>query len=194
MMKQLIRNISVPSWPTCALLAVNATALWACATCWWQGSAAPTLLATDARRIALPTPLEEPIPAARDLTPIQNAAVFHESRRFYVAPQVPVELPHPNYRFAASWSQPGRPATALLIQNPSGTRLKVQPGANVEGWRVDSIDARGVLLRHAEQQLEIGARQSMPVPGIQTIPAAALQSRAPITTTMSPRQQRLPPG
>lgn len=88
---------------------------------------------------------------------IQSGAVFHQSRRFYVAPETPVaEQPAPDYRLVGSMSIPSRPAAAVLMSNQSNARTKVVVGDQLEGWTVVEIGPRSVTMRLGERTAQIG--------------------------------------
>ena len=156
-----------PRWPTLLFAIVNAAIASTIAARLWQGSQAHSILETAARPIAMPEPLRDLAPSAIDPTVIQSAALFYESRSFYVPPAAPVLQTRPDYRLSATLTIPGQPPFAMLVQNQSGAKIKVRVGDDLEGWTVDAIQARAVLLRHEQQQLEI--RSSQREPGMQPL-------------------------
>jgi hypothetical protein len=163
--------------PTVLLVMVNALALWACGTRLWHGSTAQVILATPPQRIAPPPTLQDPISRSIDLSSVQSAALFYESRSFYTAPAIPeIKLP-PDYRLAGTWMPQNQLATAVLVHNPSGTRIKAQQGSDIEGWMVESITAQIVMLRYGEQHIEIRTARRATAPGMQAVSSSATETR-----------------
>jgi hypothetical protein len=145
------------TWQRLALTALNVAGVLICIAQLWAGSEAQHILAAAPLPIAPPAPLREPTQRAADLAAIRDAAVFHESRRFFLAPAVLPAQSRPDYRLSGVMVMPGGTRLALLIQNPSGARLKVREGDALEDWTVASIHAQTVVLSHGEQQLEVRA-------------------------------------
>lgn len=172
----LRRPAILPGWPTLLLVLVNVAVVSAGAMRLWQGSTARSILATPPQRTAPPVALREPTANFVDLSGIQSAALFHESRSFYIPPAIPAVRARPDYRLSATWRLPKQPTTAVLIQNQSGARIRVQPGAEVEGWTVESIDTQIVILRDGEQQIEIRTARTALGSGMQ--PASSSTSGA----------------
>lgn len=142
-------------WPTLLLAILNGAGVLGCVLLLWQGSALPSMLATPPRRLAAPqgfADLDRPLP---DLAILQDTALFHESRTFYVPPALPELQNRPDYRLSGTLVIPGQAAAALLTHNPTGARRKVREGDDLEGWTVDAIRVKALVLRHGEQQLEI---------------------------------------
>jgi len=169
--------------PTLLLVVVNTAAVWACGARLWHSSAAQIILATPPQRIAPPPALQDPIQRSIDLASVQSAALFYESRSFYTPPAIPEVQRPPDYRLAATWMPPNQPATALLVQNQSGTRIKVRPGGDIEGWTVESIAAQVVMLRHGEQQIEIRTARQTAASGMQAVSSSAMGTRPAGTGT-----------
>jgi hypothetical protein len=166
-------------WPTLLLALANIVGVWACAMRLWHGSEVQSTLATAPVRIAAPDALQDPIPNTIDLTAVQSAALFYESRTFYVPPVNHQVQPPPDYKLSGTLVIPRQPTVAMLIQNRSGARIKVRAGDDLEGWTVESIQAQSVLLRHVGQQFEIQSAARARTAGMQLMPSAAtsLQSR-----------------
>jgi hypothetical protein len=174
MRSRITRSLRVP---TVLLVIVNALALWACgARLWHASTAAQMILATPPQRMAPPPALQEPTPRSIELSSVQSAALFYESRSFYIPPAIPeVKLP-PDYRLAGTWMPPNKPATAVLINNPSGTRIKAQQGSDIEGWTVESITAQIVMLRYGEQHIEIRTGRPATASGMQAVSSSAIET------------------
>jgi hypothetical protein len=167
-------------WPTVLLALGNIVSVWAGVTRLWQGSETQLILATAALQIATPNDLQDPIHTAIDLTAVQSAALFYESRSFYIPPVAPrIQAPPPDYKLSGTLVIPKQPTIAMLIQNRSGARIKVRAGEDLEGWTVESIQAQGVMLRHEDQQYEIRSAARAPAAGMQPMPLSGttLQGR-----------------
>jgi hypothetical protein len=141
-----------------ALLAVNALLIALIVQRVWQGTQVQILLSTaaDPATVLLP-----PVFAADTVTnwaPLQDRALFHASRRYYVPPpsvSTLVAPPRPDYRLSGVMMFPGKLALALLLQNASGMTRKVKAGDELDGWRVQTVETGRLVLRYEQQTLEI---------------------------------------
>lgn len=167
-----------PGWPTLLLILLNAALLVAMATRLSQASPAQSILATTPQSVAAPTPWPEFVTASIDLSNVQDAALFHQSRSFYVPPAVPEVRTRPDYRLSATWRTPKQPPTAVLVQSQSGARTQVRPGADVEGWTVESIEPHVVILRHGEQRIEVRTARAVSGTGMRSASSPASKSPA----------------
>lgn len=159
--------------PTLALGALNA-GLFICLFCVaFGGTRASELLATTAKT---PPPLNIELrgtATAPDLAAIQEKPLMHASRVFYsapppdAAPQVP---PLPNYRLAGSFLAPKRAAVALLARREGGATRRVRAGDDLDGWRVDAIESRRVVLRWQDQTREILSAPPQLNAGLKPVP------------------------
>lgn len=176
-MKRPLREM-FPGWPTLPLILLNVVALVAIAARLSQESPVQTILATTPRSVAPPAPWPEFVRASIDLSNVQNAAVFHQSRAFYIPPAPPEVRTRPDYRLSSTWISPKQPPTAVLIQSQSGARIQIRPGADVEGWTVESIETHAVILRHGEQQIDIRTARVSPGMGMRAASSPGIKSPA----------------
>jgi hypothetical protein len=137
----------------------------------WHGTQSAALLATPPRRLNLPeTRIGLPARAA-NLASIQDHALFYASRQFYVPPapgSIPITPPKPDYRLAGTFVIPSKPTVAVLT-NQTGTR-KVKPGDDLDGWRVQVVENRRVVLQYEDQILEITSAAQGNGSGMRAVP------------------------
>jgi hypothetical protein len=91
---------------------------------------------------------------------IQNQALFHRSRAFYVPPPpdaAPVLPAIPDYVFAGAMTPPGGKAVAALKDPQTGTLTRVRVGDTLSSWSVRIVDARRVVVEHSGTQREFAA-------------------------------------
>lgn len=157
-----VREILKLPIPTLLLGALNVFILGAALVLALGGTQAADLLATPAKSApALAIDLGQ-ASAPADLAAIQAQPLMHATRAFYTPPPVtaPVAPPLPEYRLAGSFIAPNKPPVALLA-GPQTTR-RVHAGDDLDGWRVESIAAKRVVLRWQEQTKEIGTVAAVP--------------------------------
>lgn len=150
--------------PTLLLGALNVFIFGAVAVLALSGTRAGELLATPAKPApTLAIDLGQ-VPPAADLAAIQSQPLMHATRAFYTPPPVtaPVAPPLPQYRLAGSFIAPNKPAVALLAGPQNSATRRVHAGDDVDGWRVESIAAKRVVLRWQEQTREIFASTTAP--------------------------------
>ena len=173
------------SWRTLALVFVNA--LFVATAGWrsWKGTQTDRILHVAAREVKVPVPHLELPPLYADFTGIANRTPFYASRRLYVLPSKPVDPPPPvpKYVFGGAVIRPHGPGVALLNNPANGSALRVTAGKDVDGWRVESVEASRVLLRYEDQHAEIGratkqASQSAASEGVTRAPVTR-SNRAP---------------
>jgi hypothetical protein len=99
-----------------------------------------------------------------DADALRDSALFHATRRFYVAPpEPPAPAQRPDYRLTGTIAIPGKPTTALLVSNAAGTPLKVRVGDAVDGWIVESVEPQRVVLKLGQETVEVAvARPTQP--------------------------------
>jgi hypothetical protein len=129
----------------------------------WSGSQRAALLAVPAKPLRVAEQrFDRPVLAGAG--ELQSQAVFHPSRSFYSAPApLPQEQAPPDYRLAAVMRVPNQPVVAILINNQSKVRARVQSGDVLEQWVVAEIQPGKVLLALAGQRAEITAKSSAPI-------------------------------
>jgi hypothetical protein len=159
--------------PTLALGALNVGLCIGLLCVAFGGTRASELLATPARP---PTPLNIELrgtPTAPDLSAIQDKPLMHASRVFYSAPPpdaAPQAPPLPDYRLAGSFHAPKRAAVALLARREGGSMRRVRAGDDLDGWRVDAIESRRVVLRWQDQTREILSAPPQLNAGLKRVP------------------------
>jgi hypothetical protein len=123
-----------------------------------HGAQTASLLATAPRKAAAPDiHLTWHSPPA-DMAAIQTQPLFYATRRFYVPPDPgtrPAAPPKPAYRLAGTFISPKEPAIAMLSAPTSGSTRRVRAGDMLDGWIVEAVEARKVLLRYEAEGLEI---------------------------------------
>lgn len=111
-----------------------------------------------------------------DMEIVQAQALFHKSRRFYVAPAPSVvEQALPDYRLTGSMATPNRPVTAILVNNQTNARIKVTAGDQLDGWTVANVEARRVVIQSGDRSAEIAATTPARTGGLTTISNAQPQ-------------------
>jgi hypothetical protein len=159
--------------PTLALAALNAGLFICILIVAFGGTRASELLATPAVASA---PLDIKLgtaPAPTDLAAIQDKPLMHASRAFYSAPApdaAPQAPPLPDYRLAGSFLAPKRTPVALLARPQGGATRRVRAGDDLDGWRVDSIESKRVVLKWQDQTREILSAPSQFNAGLKRVP------------------------
>jgi hypothetical protein len=144
---------------TAGLLVLNLVLAATLAALAWNGTRTDELLATPARDVPVAVGSIDLPPPGADVASIQDAALFHASRRFYVAPppsSVPVAPPRPDYRLAGTFVVPNKPTAAWLMSNSTQQSLRVKVGESVGGWNVQGIEKGRVLLQYENETVQIG--------------------------------------
>lgn len=158
---------------TASLLVLNLVLAAALGALSWNGTRTDELLATPARDIKLAVGSVDLPPAGADVASIQDAALFHASRRFYVAPPpnpVPVAPPRPDYRLAGTFVVPNKPNAAWLMSNSTQQSLRVKVGESVGGWTVQGIEKGRVLLQYENETMQIGDPARPATGGLNVVP------------------------
>jgi len=174
--------------PTLALGAINAAIATGVLVLAFSGTQSAELLATPARPPAeLDIELANAPPQA-DLASIQAQPLMHATRAFYTPPPpdaAPVAPPLPAYRLAGSFISPNKPAVALLA-DPNGATRRVRKGDDVNGWQVQNIDGKRVILGWQGQTREIGAPPPAPVSsGLKRVPVQRSRVASSTGSTIS---------
>ncbi|MEJ0037689.1 MAG: hypothetical protein WDO68_16715 [Gammaproteobacteria bacterium] len=123
-----------------------------------SGTHSAELLATAAKVPNIPEmKLDAPALDAH-LEPVRDHSLFYASRAFYIAPPppaAPTAPPRPAYVLAGTFAIPHKHTVALLKQSAGTNVLKVKAGDDLEGWRVESVDAARVALGYHDERFEI---------------------------------------
>jgi hypothetical protein len=100
------------------------------------------------RRLAQPDlSVLNPIAAANiDLTAIRDNAVFYTHRAFFQPPTPGQSVPVPEYDFAGSIGLPQGKSLAFVKKKSDKSNRTVHVGDDLDGWRVESIDAQRVVI------------------------------------------------
>jgi hypothetical protein len=127
-----------------------------------RGTSAPQLLATPARSpAAIAAHLDMP-EFTGSLQVIQSQSLVYSSRSFREKPAVDVSRipPRPDYRLAGVIILPRKPAVALLVRNQGDESRRVKQGETLDGWTVQSVDRKRVVLGFENERFELGAQNS----------------------------------
>jgi hypothetical protein len=148
---------------TSALAGLNACLLALLGSVWISGE----------RRIHEPGKLGAHAIASTDLTALNDApappldsdaireqAVFHSRRSFYVVPPPLQGLSVPDYDLAGTMDLPQGKRLAFLKKRADQSSHAVHVGDDVDGWRVEHIDASRVVIAQGDQTTELHASQS----------------------------------
>jgi hypothetical protein len=106
-----------------------------------------------------------PMPGV-DASTIRNQAVFHSSRSFYEPPPVPVEVTAPEYEMAGTLRLADGKRIAFVKRKADRSSRTLHVGDDLEGWRVQVIDADRIVLDHNEQTAELRAGTGTGVSGL----------------------------
>jgi hypothetical protein len=121
-----------------------------------NGTEVTELLATPAQEFSMPeVAFEVPETAVADLQVIRDRALFYATRTFYTAPAPSAMRARPDYRLAGVFVVPREPGIALLIQNTTGASRKVRQGEELDGWLVQTVEAKRVVLQYEGESMEI---------------------------------------
>ncbi len=148
-------------------------------------------------QMLLATAAEEPPHLTDRLTPpqrllnsaaLQSDPLFYPTRRSYVPPPpaaAPAAPPRPDFKLVGTFVVPRMPTIALLLENATGTLRKVKPGDDLNGWRVQAVETRRVILAYASESLELTDPVRPPGSGLQLAP---LSRSSPSPSPLRPRR------
>jgi hypothetical protein len=167
---------------TAALCAVNSAIALTAIVYALRGTQATVLLATPAILIA-PPPQHLQVPTMHmDIAVVQDADLFHSSRRFFEAPVVAATAPPlPNYELVGTFAIPNKPTLAFLKNPLTGVSRKVVAGESLDGWDIQLVESRRVVLQYQNESREIlaAAHDRDPQSGPATVAAATPVSLSP---------------
>jgi len=167
------------SWRTTALVLVNALLLTTVGMSLWKGTDTDRILHVTAHQVKVPM-LRVELPALyADFTGLADRTPFYATRRLYVLPAKPKDPPPPipKYLFGGAVIRPHGPGVALLNDPINGSALRVVAGKDLEGWRVESVEASRVVLSYEDQHAEITGATKQASPSV----TAEGMSRTPVT-------------
>jgi hypothetical protein len=105
-----------------------------------------------------------PAPAINALA-LRDQAVFYSRRVFYQPP--PSEsVPVPDYELAGTMGLPQGKRIAFVKKKSDQTSRTVHVGDDLDGWRVDAIEASRVVIVRAEQRVDLPAAGATASPGL----------------------------
>jgi hypothetical protein len=90
-----------------------------------------------------------------DMTAIRDSAVFYAHRTFFQPPPPGQSVPVPEYDFAGSIGLPQGKRVAFVKRKSDKSNRTVHVGDDLDGWRVESIDAQRVVIVRDSQKLEL---------------------------------------
>ena len=161
---------------TVALVTLNAVLAALLVLCAWRGTQTRSLLGTAPRPIPLKQySLVRPA-MTTNLAAIQDRALLYAARSFYMPPLSGTSPPKPQYRLVGTFIIPFKPAVALL-SSANGAARKVKPGDSLDGWLVEAVEDRRVVLRYGSDTFYI-ASAAAGKPGL-TLQSAPLARQTP---------------
>ena len=145
------------------LVLVNTLLVVTAGLCVWRGTDTDKILRVPASQVKVPALRLEPPTLHADFAGLVSRTPFYATRRLYVIPSKPEAPPPPvpKYVFGGSVIRPHGPAVALLNNPSNGSALRVTAGKDLDGWRVETVEASRVVLRYENERAEIArvARQ-----------------------------------
>ena len=111
-----------------------------------------------------------------NLAAIQDRALLYAARSVYMPPLAGTSPPKPQYRLVGTFIIPFKPAVALL-SSANGAARKVKPGDSLDGWLVEAVEDRRVVLRYGSETFDI-ASAAAAKPGL-TLQSAPLARQTP---------------
>jgi hypothetical protein len=142
-----------------------------------------------------------------DMTAIRDNAVFYAHRTFFQPPPPEQSVPVPEYDFAGSIGLPEGKRVAFVKKKSDKSNRTVHVGDDLDGWRVESIDAQRVVIVRDSQKIELKSASESPGSGLvhgtvkpyvaqsgmRTIGGAAAAVHPPQTVTHAARTYQPPP-
>lgn len=121
-----------------------------------------------ARPLAEPdVSLLNPTPAPNiDLVAVRDNAVFYTRRSYFQAPPPGQSVAVPEYEFAGSMGLPQGKRLAFVKRKSDKSNRTVHVGDDLDGWRVESIDAQRVVLVRDTQKIELKSANESTVSGL----------------------------
>ena len=108
----------------------------------------------------------------------RSRALFHASRRYFVPSPVEQMLAAPpDYRLVGTLVIPHKPTVALLAHAATQERRKVKTGDDLDGWTVQAVENRRVLLMQGGREHAIENAQGAPDAGLTVVRLARSQAQ-----------------
>jgi hypothetical protein len=101
-----------------------------------------------------------------DVTAIRDNAVFYARRTFFQPPPPGQSVPVPEYELAGSIGLPQGKRVAFVKKKSDKSNRTVHVGDDLDGWRVESIDAQRVVIVRDSQQIELKSANESQVSGL----------------------------
>ena len=142
-----------------------------------------------------------------DVAAIRDNAVFYAHRTFFQPPPPGQSVPVPEYDFAGSIGLPQGKRVAFVKKKSDKSNRTVHVGDDLDGWRVESIDAQRVVIVRDSQKIELKSANESPgsglvrgavtpyvaQSGLRTIGGGTAAVHPPQTVTHAPRTYQPPP-
>jgi hypothetical protein len=121
------------------------------------GTQTASMLATPPTQVTPPALRLAGGVQSADLHLVQDSPLFYSTRHFYSAPIVtgPATPAVPTYRLVGTFIIPNKPALAFLKSDTTGASRKVAPGETLDGWRVQAVENRRVVIQFGQESREI---------------------------------------
>jgi hypothetical protein len=101
-----------------------------------------------------------------DVAAIRDNAVFYAHRTFFQPPPPGQSIPVPAYEFAGSIGLPQGKRLAFVKKKSDKSNRTVHVGDDLDGWRVESIDAQRVVIVRDTQKIELKSANEAPGSGL----------------------------
>jgi hypothetical protein len=122
-----------------------------------EGTAVRVLLSTPAGKLSWSRMDMSVRSKDTDFTGLRDQPLMYATRAGYVSPPPSAARsapPLPNYRLVGILIVPQKPARALLMP-PTGSARHVKSGDELDGWKVEAVEASRVVLAFGSQRSEI---------------------------------------
>lgn len=166
-------------WRAWALVLVNGVLATAIGLRLWKGTETAAILLASPLKVKTPVLHVDLPPLYSDFRGLTDRTPFYASRRLYVeaSPAASLPLPVPKYVFDGALIRQHGLSVALLNDPASRSTVRVSAGKDLDGWRVESVEASRVVLRHENEHAEIAritkeAAQSAATAGITRVHVA----------------------
>jgi hypothetical protein len=101
-----------------------------------------------------------------DVTAIRDNALFYSRRSFYEPPPPSQLIAPPEYELAGTMRLPDNKRLAFVKRKSDHASRSLHVGEDLEGWRVESIEASRIVLARNEQRTEVTSNVVVPATGL----------------------------
>lgn len=101
-----------------------------------------------------------------DLSAIREEAVFHSRRSFYQPPTPSQVILPPDYDLAGTMVVHDGKRIAVVKKRSDQTSRTLHAGDDLDGWRVQFIEAAKVIVFREDQHAELTGKSIVPAPGL----------------------------